>query len=189
MPRVAQVPATTPVPVPDQSWFGRRQAGNAPAAAGSSTAADWVAPSGGAVAAKASRSAGTESLRRTESLSASSGQVAVDAAKDLRKMKEISSTTADEESGTRRSVAGKTFSLSGGMWVDSELQGNEANVLKIKYLSDAYFEALRVNPELKDVFALGTQVRIKLSNVVLEVGPEGLDKLSPEQVSQLEKKK
>ncbi|MGI8907836.1 MAG: VIT and vWA domain-containing protein [Candidatus Sumerlaeaceae bacterium] len=122
--------------------------------------------------------------QRSEMLSASTGAVAVDAAKDLRKMKEASNVT-DEES-MQRQASDTTFRLEGEVWLDIRLTGKEANVLKVKYLSDAYFEALRLNPQLKDAFSLGTRLRIKLSKVTLEIASEGIEKLNPEQAALLQ---
>jgi Ca-activated chloride channel family protein len=151
-----------------------------------------VAGPTGSIRASAAPSAGGAadqmSYRRSYNLAASSGAEAVDAAKDLRKMKEASSVSeADEVSQAQRAVAGLRFRLLGETWVDTQLSDSEPATLKIKYLSDAYFEALRQNPELKDVFSLGTQVRVKLSKCVLEIGSEGVEKLSTEQIELLKK--
>ena len=177
-------------PAPRQQWanntgFSRSVPSLNPAQPAASPAAlDAMVA---ANAEKKSSNAPMGGMRRMESLSAASGQVAVDAAKDLRKMKEISSVMDDEKDERQKSASGSTFRLDGETWVDAQLQGNETNILKIKYLSDAYFETLRLNPELKDALSLGTRVRIKLSKCVLEVGPEGAEKLSPEQVSRVQK--
>jgi len=139
-----------------------------------------AAPQGGLVkgAATAGRPAAPES--QSFMLYMDSGESAVAAASTLAKMKSASVAEEPQQQQGIRSAAGKTFHLENGIWTDGEATPDAKPVLAIKYLSDAYFAALKINPGLKDIFALGDRIRVKLSGCVLEIGPEGKDRLSPD---------
>lgn len=111
------------------------------------------------------------------SLESSSGSAAVDTAKAISSMKLKSDVTEESPDAEAKQTGGKLFRLANGVWTDSELQSSEQPALRIKYLSDAYFQALKLNPKLKDIFSLGERVRVKLPNGIVEVGPDGKDKL------------
>ena len=81
-----------------------------------------------------------------------------------------------EDSEDLRTVAGKTFVRRGDEWVDTTISTEETK-LKIKYLSNAYFDLLKANPGLQQIFALGEHVRVKLSAGVLEIGPDGKESI------------
>lgn len=109
------------------------------------------------------------------SFSAESGAAAVNAAKAVQRLKEAKQEEAQGTSGIQK--AGKTFVPVDGVWIDTEIQSGETSVLKIKYLSEAYFAAIRANPKLAEIFSLGERVRVKLAAGIVEVGPEGKEQL------------
>ncbi|MCX8038711.1 MAG: VIT and VWA domain-containing protein [Candidatus Sumerlaeia bacterium] len=120
------------------------------------------------------------------------GQAAVDyslALRDLKSADRMSEAVAPVV-GTR-AVAGKTFVLVNGVW--TELREKKDSVgakktLKIKYLSDAYFELVRLRPDLKSVFALGERIEMDINNVRVVIGPEGEERMPREQLDELRKK-
>lgn len=114
---------------------------------------------------------------------AESGEAAVRMSQSVRRLKESKS---EAESDAAKDVQGvrtagsRTFQMTAdGTWVDTAITGDEKPVLRIKYMSDAYFAALKINPELRTVFALGERIRVKLAHGIVEVGPDGKDKLDP----------
>ncbi|MCX7717033.1 MAG: VIT and VWA domain-containing protein [Candidatus Sumerlaeaceae bacterium] len=109
------------------------------------------------------------------SLQAQSGQEAVRASMMVSELKRAQRVT--EGGATMRSASGRTFVWAGDGYVDSDIGPEDRTILRIKYLSDAYFAALRLVPDLKDAFALGERVRIKTARGVVEIGPEGKETL------------
>lgn len=108
-----------------------------------------------------------------------SGAAAVRMSESVRKLKE-SKSQADAAKDVQgvRTVGSRTFQMTDdGTWVDTAIGADDKPVLRIKYMSDAYFAALKINPDLRAVFALGERVRVKLPGGVVEVGPEGKDTL------------
>ncbi|MEI7634283.1 MAG: hypothetical protein WCK47_08395, partial [bacterium] len=110
-------------------------------------------------------------------LSAESGESAVAAASKIAYMKKASVASEEPAQQGFRSAGGKTFLLENGTWIDTDITPGIKPVLTIKYLSDAYFAALKINPALKDIFALGEKIRVKLPGCLLEIGPDGKDRL------------
>ena len=110
-----------------------------------------------------------------------SGLAAVRMSESVRKLKESKSEAeadAAKDAQGVRTAGSRTFQMmDDGAWVDTAIGADDKPVLRIKYMSDAYFAALKINPELRAVFALGERVRVKLVNGIVEVGPEGKDKL------------
>ncbi len=132
---------------------------------------DSAAPAAGAMEARA------PALGQREALQASSGESAVAASKAIRRM--ASARKAEDLDGAESisRAGGRTFQLRGGIWVDTSIGSNDPVRLRIRALSDAYFAALRLNPTLKSILALGDRVRVKLGGSVVEFGPEGKEQL------------
>jgi len=114
-----------------------------------------------------------------------SGEKAVEYSQSIRKMKEAKAESEVGGFAGTRNASGKTFRLDGGVWIDSRLETNEVATLKVKYLSQAYFDILKKFPELKEVFALGTEFRVKLSNGVLEISSQGIETIEPARLNEL----
>lgn len=109
---------------------------------------------------------------------AETGAGAVAASKRLQELKTADTASAVQgDSGAIRNTSGRTFRLVGGVWTDTEAEGAGEVRLRVKYLSQAYFEVLQLRPELREAFALGERVRVKLAQGILEVGPEGKEEL------------
>jgi hypothetical protein len=127
---------------------------------------------------------------------AESGAGAVEYSDMLNRMKSATSTEIAGLAGNEamKSVAGRTFVQVGNVWKEVEVRGPdeakkpERKTLKIKYLSDAYFDLLAARPDLKKVFALGEQVEFDLGEFHIVIGPEGEEKLSKGQLDAMKKK-
>ncbi len=73
--------------------------------------------------------------------------------------------------------AGKTFFNKNNIWTDAAYDG-KIQTLKIKRLSQAYFELLNRIPQIGKYLSLGEAVIICLDDVVLEITDEGKENLS-----------
>ena len=80
-----------------------------------------------------------------------------------------SQTVTDSPSNVR-AVAGRSFSNRQGVWMESGTESRSVDVTLAPF-SDAYFRLLSENPEIADIFALGTIVRFQLGGRVYEVRP------------------
>jgi len=127
-----------------------------------------------------------------------SGQAAVEYSLGLSEMKTASTVggTGTGQGAAARVVAGKTFMLVNGVWNEaadkSDAKGGEqrkkTKTLKIKYLSDAYFEVVRLRADLKSVFALGERVELDINDYRVVIGPEGEEKIAAAVLEELKKK-
>jgi Ca-activated chloride channel family protein len=76
-----------------------------------------------------------------------------------------------------RQASNRTFVLRDGVWSDGiDLPG--ATVVRVRAYSPAYFAVLERVPLIAQAFSLGERVRIAGRQVILEVSPEGVDRLS-----------
>lgn len=73
-----------------------------------------------------------------------------------------------EEAAPTRAVAGRTFQLRAGVWVEDGLEDRVPDE-RIDAMSDAYFALLRDVPTLSDVLALGDRVRFRHNGRVIEI--------------------
>jgi Ca-activated chloride channel family protein len=90
---------------------------------------------------------------------ASTGASGIAAAKENRSRKEYS---RNENNGYSQNVAGRTFLWSGTAWIDSTYE-TTMKTMVIEPLSDAYFELLKLKPDLAKLLALGSEVTLVLS--------------------------
>ena len=121
---------------------------------------------------------------------ADSGAGAVAASKQLGDMKkaQVANNAEQEEMLGVARAAGRTFTRKNGVWTDERYKP-EMDVVEIKYLSDAYFQLLQRQPELKEVFALGDKAIVVLeSGKAIRIGENGEDELSRKQLDALLKK-
>jgi len=86
-----------------------------------------------------------------------------------------------------RQLGTKTFTLQNGWWIDDVATTAKKSV-RVKYLSDAYFRLLEVNPDLKTYFVLGEQVKVVVNDILLEIGPEGKETLEQAELDLFQKK-
>lgn len=112
------------------------------------------------------------------------GAGAVHAAQSVQALKDSAQQTAQYQG--YQQVARRTFYQDGETWVDT-IWRPDARIIQVKAFSQAYFDLLRARPDLAPYLAIGEKVQVQLANVGLQVGLEGLETLSPEQLEELKK--
>jgi Ca-activated chloride channel homolog len=111
-----------------------------------------------------------KAFARPESLGAAVGNDGIAVAQATREMKEEEKTKNDI--GVQ-SVAGRTYLLRRGAWIDAAIGEKPPQIIQVKYLSDAYFALVRARPELKGALALGNHVTVLVAaNKAVEVRPD-----------------
>jgi len=107
---------------------------------------------------------------------------AVSLSMSLRAWKEAGATTAAEAPvGKLIRVAGKTFLLIDGAYVDTAFN-EKMEVLQIKWGSDAYFAVLDAMRELKDYLALGESVVVVINDKALIISAEGKEQMTADEI-------
>ncbi len=134
-------------------------------------AADKLSASGGNAPARA---------RMSESV----GQQAVETSIQMQDYKQKATVGSDQQAASKR-AANRTFVRQGEVWSDQSIEKRDV-VLEIKSFSAAYFELLRLRPDLKEALALGDQVEVRLNATsVLKIGPAGKETLAEKDVNLL----
>jgi Ca-activated chloride channel family protein len=108
------------------------------------------------------------------------GGAAVARSKADAELKEADKPMAAKPGERIEHAGGKTFYLTEGVWLDSlwPKDTTKATIIKVKYVSDAWFDLPGLRAELKEILALGEKVKVKLGDVLLVIGDEGLEKLT-----------
>lgn len=110
----------------------------------------------------------------------SDGKDAVAISRATRKMKETDKGPGADEAV--RVASGRSFVYRNGGWIDSEAVATPGKQLKVKFLSNAYFELLKLRPDLKAAFSLGDRVVVMVAkgkSIVLgDTGEEDPAKLA-----------
>lgn len=119
-----------------------------------------------------------------DAMKAQTGGGAVHAARSVQQMKEGEQIQGQFQ--TYQNAGRRTFFLDNEFWVDSTWKP-EQKVIKIKAFSPAYFDLLKVRPDLAAYLALGSQVQVQMSTLGLQVGAEGLETLTPDQLEEIKK--
>lgn len=105
-----------------------------------------------------------------EAARATTGSVAVQQSKRAREQQEMVTVDKDSASYAIKSVGGKTFYLTDGVWTDSEFKaGSTLPETAIKFGSDEYFALLKQNPKLGAFFSLGERVVVVFEGRVYRV--------------------
>lgn len=85
-----------------------------------------------------------------------------------------------------QNVARRTFYQRGNFWEDADLKPNQ-NMFQVKQFSEAHFQLLKAYPKLSQYSTLGN-VRVILENKqAVEIGPNGKEKLTDEELKTLTK--
>ena len=78
--------------------------------------------------------------------------------------------TADTGAGNTRFIAGHSLVLRDGIWIEEGITGSPRE-LHVRALSRSYFTLLRLRPELRELLAVGRELRFRLdSGRVIVVG-------------------
>jgi Ca-activated chloride channel family protein len=82
----------------------------------------------------------------------------------------LAKKTATPSAQTQQFVAGRTFQMDAGFWSETSVMASEAKAaVRIEFDSKEYWDLVSKHPELKDVLALGTQVRFLLGGEIYEI--------------------
>ncbi len=98
------------------------------------------------------------------------GEGAVAASEATRELKQSERVERDK-SLTRQYVAGRTFTLTSGVWVEESLDLNTAKPTRVEAFSAPYFELVRKHSALKQILQLGPSVLLKLDGKVYRFEP------------------
>ena len=67
-------------------------------------------------------------------------------------------------------AAGRTFQMDDGFWTETSVMASKTEAaVRIEFASDDYWQLVSKHPELKDILALGTQVRFRLADKIYEI--------------------
>lgn len=115
-----------------------------------------------------------------------SGERAVRLAQKVKEYKkaDVGRDAEDEATGIRY-LAGRAFSYrADGTWVDMKYRSG-MQLLRVRYLGQAYFELLRRSATLKKLLSLGERMIVVVgSNKAIEICPDGRDSVSPAELGQ-----
>ncbi len=109
-------------------------------------------------------------------ISTRSGAGGVAVAKKVKDKREKEVLDRDAGSGVVR-AGGRTFVWRDASWVDADYRG-ASRMLRVKYLSPAWFAVVRLHPELREAMSIGERVVVQIvagkAVVVAEDGRESL---------------
>jgi Ca-activated chloride channel family protein len=100
-----------------------------------------------------------------------SGQAAVERAAGEGEIlqADIAAAPPAEAGDILRVVGSRTFRLADGIWIDTAVDVDHAQPVRVPFLSSDYFELAQADPDLGAAFALGPQVMLSLDGTVYEV--------------------
>lgn len=106
-----------------------------------------------------------------------SGEGAILRSQGEREMRDADSAEDLAGAVPSQQAAGRTFYRLNDGWVDSTVPEDTTGlrVVRVKYLSDAYFDLLDLRPELREILALGPVVQARFGEVLLVVAEEAGD--------------
>jgi len=109
------------------------------------------------------------------------GRSAVQISKGIQALKAIQAA-GESVSSTVRFIRGRTFVLKDSVWVEKGYS-ESARTLEIRFGSEAYFELLRLRPEIQVFLSLGDQVIFRAGRrgtgpIYIKIGPTGREKLT-----------
>lgn len=102
--------------------------------------------------------------------SASSGKGAVDASLRTREYKEKATVTSERQI-SRRYIAGRTFILQKGYWVQNGVKTSGKKVVVVEAYSTKFFNLLRKHRELRSIAKLGQRIYVKLDGRIYKIVP------------------
>lgn len=143
---------------------------------------------GGFGGGQAGPAGAAESAARS-SFEAKQGRDGVDASVAIQSLRAAvkpydQTSSSKSQSQIVRRVGNKTFYLVNGVWTDSLLKKDQKTV-KIKYLSDAYFQLAAKDADLARYLSMGEKVIVCLPQAALEISEVGKDKLTPQELADL----
>jgi Ca-activated chloride channel family protein len=136
-------------------------------------------PAGGTAAAPPSEAVARE--ERFEAARASADQRQTTSLQGVTIAVDAASAAGGQEI---RHASNRTFVLRDGLWTDG-IAVTEARVIRVQAYSPAYFALLERLPLVAEAFSLGDRVRIAGRQVILEVDPNGAERLSESELREI----
>ncbi len=121
------------------------------------------------------------SRMKEKNLRLQSGADAVELSKSIREMKERKVASDEQVATSIKIVKDRRFRFQDGYWTETSVK-DEMQGLKIKYLSDAYFNLLKAFPDIKDYVAIGEKVKLLINDKLVIIGEEGEESMSEEKL-------
>lgn len=85
-----------------------------------------------------------------------------------------------------QSIEDRTFyHLSNSIWQDGSYDPTKQNLVKIQAFSDAHFALIKALPKLAAYSSAGEEVIVRIGNHAIQIGKEGKEKLSENDLNQL----
>jgi Ca-activated chloride channel family protein len=99
------------------------------------------------------------------------GQAAVERAADEGMIQgaDMAAAPPAEAGDILRVVGPRTFRLEDGIWIDTAVDMDSVQAVRVPFLSQDYFDLAQADPELGAAFALGPRVMVSLDGTVYEV--------------------
>ncbi|MFO0649861.1 MAG: VIT domain-containing protein [Polyangiales bacterium] len=168
----AAMPMGDSAAAPDFSAF-QSLGGGGPGGTGSGSSAGPAATHHGNIAAPAPVIAQGAPPPPPRPAVEATGEAGRRVASTLRAMREAQ--TANTGAGNTRFIAGRSMVLRDGIWIEEGITGTPRE-LHIRALSRSYFTLVRLRPELREVLAIGREVRFRLdAGRVIVVGASQTD--------------
>ncbi len=166
VPAPAAMPMGDSAAAPDFSAF-QSLGGGAPGATGSGSSAGPSAMHHGSIATPAPVVQAAPPPPARPAVEAT-GEAGRRVASTLRAMREAQ--TANTGAGNTRFIAGRSLVLRDGIWIEEGITGTPRE-LHVRALSRSYFTLVRLRPELRELLAIGREVRFRLdASRVIVVG-------------------
>lgn len=116
-----------------------------------------------------------------EAVTAKTGSTGVAVSRKNKDKREKEVLDRDEVANVTR-AGGKTFVWTRGAWIDADYKGTE-KVLKVKYLSDAWFAVVRLHPGIREALSVGDRVIVVTSKgKAIVVSEDGAEKLADAEI-------
>ena len=116
-------------------------------------------------------------------MSQSTGTDAIRTAKEIERLKNAKALARRHVRTTHRQALGRDFVWDGATHVDARYSPSD-QVLHLKAYGPAFFQMLRIRPDLKTALMLGDSVKISLGGgKALWVSPRGENRVDPERLS------
>ena len=99
------------------------------------------------------------------------GQAAVERAAEegMIQQADVAAAPPAEVGDILRVVGPRTFRLEDGIWIDTAVNVDQVQPVRVPFLSQDYFDLAQADPELGAAFALGPRVMVSLDGTVYEV--------------------
>ncbi len=101
-----------------------------------------------------------------EQIKRSTGEAGVNSSKSIQNLKNTDALIPAKEYAVKEKhsviskiINGRVFYKKGNIWIDSDIQQNSAEIIRIRFDSEEYYKFIRTNRELSAVIALGRNIR------------------------------